>query len=272
MNAEQVPTTHKPTTVGIIGYGRFGRVLADGLREDFTLRIHDPFADFSATNDQSVPLAEAAACDAVWCCVPIIHFEQVIAKTAPYLRSGALLLDVCSVKLYPEAVMKRLVASDVSVLPTHPMFGPDTAKHGWRDLPLVICPTSATSATSATNDEVSTGAAYRQSVQFWQHYLAERKGCRVVAMSSEEHDRTTAYTLCLTQLLGRVLGNIGIKASAIDAQSFTHLLRMKEISYNDSMELLIGLHRYNPFAAEMRRRLQEEFSAVEPFLQAHDSA
>ncbi len=251
-----------PTTVGIIGYGRFGRVLADGLRNDFTLHIHDPFADFSATNDQSVPLAEAAACDAVWCCVPIIHFEQVVAKTVPYLRSGALLLDVCSVKLYPEAVMKRLVADDVFVLPTHPMFGPDTAKHGWQDLPLVICP---------MQDRENTSKAYQESVQFWQHYLAERKGCRVVAMSSEEHDRTTAYTLCLTQLLGRVLGNIGIKASAIDAQSFTHLLRMKEISYNDSMELLIGLHRYNPFAAEMRRRLQEEFAAVEPFLQAHDS-
>jgi prephenate dehydrogenase len=248
-----------PATVGIIGFGRFGRVLADGLQHDFELRIHDPFADFTTTPHTASTLAQTAACDAVFFCVPIIHFEEAVANAAPHLCSGATVLDVCSVKMFPEHVMKRFVQEDVHIIPTHPMFGPDTAKQGWQDLPLAFCPLQ----TTASDD-----AAYKHSCTFWRTYFAQTKGCTVTELSSEEHDRITAYTLCLTQLLGRVLGNIGIKASPIDAQSFKHLLRMKEISYNDSMELLIGLHKYNPFAAEMRSRLQEEFWAVEPFLQA----
>jgi prephenate dehydrogenase len=273
MNTE-TDTKQPVSTVGIIGYGRFGRVLADGLRNDFSLRIHDPFAAFDNTPDTPSSLADTASSDAVFICVPIVHFEEVVRQTAPYLRAGSMLLDVCSVKLFPERVMKRYVADDVVILPTHPMFGPDTARAGgqelgWKDLPFVLCPLSEVSESLEQNhaQNHATNTASEAAVAFWRDYLTTQRGCRVVSMPSEEHDRITAYTLCLTQLLGRVLGNIGIKASDIDAQSFTHLLRMKEISYNDSMELLIGLHRYNPFAAEMRRRLREEFQAVEPFLQ-----
>jgi prephenate dehydrogenase len=256
MSAHLTSTYQTPTTVGIIGYGRFGRVLADGLCGDFALRIHDPLADFSNSPESSSSLAYTASSDAVFFCVPIIAFESVVAEAAPHLRSGATALDVCSVKMFPERVMKRLLRPDVHILPTHPMFGPDTAKQGWRGLPFALCPLSIESA------------AYKDSCAFWRTYFADTKGCAVTELSSEEHDRITATTLCLTQLLGRVLGNIGLQSSPIDAQSFKHLLRMKEISYNDSMELLIGLHKYNPFAAEMRQRLQAEFQAVEPFLQS----
>jgi prephenate dehydrogenase len=246
----------KPYSVGIIGYGRFGRVLASGLRDTFELRIHDPLADFTNSPEAASTLAHTASSDAVFFCVPILVFESVVAESAPYLRSGATALDVCSVKIFPEQVMKRLLGDTVHIVPTHPMFGPDTAKHGWNGLPLAFCP------------DQNGSPEYQHSCTFWRTFFLEAKGCAVTELSSEEHDRITAYTLCLTQLLGRVLGNIGIKESPIDAQSFKHLLRMKEISYNDSMELLIGLHKYNPFAAEMRSRLQEEFQAVEPFLQA----
>jgi prephenate dehydrogenase len=292
MTTRELPSV-APQTVGIIGYGRFGRVLAAGLREDFAssgaLRIYDPLADFTNSPEPASTLAQAAASDAVFVCVPVLAFERTVAEVVPHLRTGATLLDVCSVKLYPERVMREQVLkrfagerfagvdgvhaananapqanpssststsadATVHILPTHPMFGPDTAKNGWAGLPMALCPTD------------STHPAYKAQSGFWRDYFAEKKGCVVTELSSEEHDRITAYTLCLTQLLGRVLGNIGITSSPIDAQSFTHLLRMKEISYNDSMELLVGLHRYNPFAKEMRERLRAEFDAVEPFL------
>jgi prephenate dehydrogenase len=254
-NFVQSPAQNPARSVGIIGYGRFGRVLADGLRGDFELRIHDPLADFSHSPEPASNLAHTASSDAVFVCVPIVAFERVIAQAAPHLCSGATVLDVCSVKMFPEQVMKRLLRPDIHIVPTHPMFGPDTAKNGWRELPLALCPLPNNSA------------AYKESCDFWRTYFANVKGCAVTELSSEEHDRITAHTLCLTQLLGRVLGNIGLQSSPIDAQSFKHLLKMKEISYNDSMELLIGLHKYNPFASAMRQRLREEFQAVEPFLQ-----
>ncbi len=271
---EQKTTPHVTVkTVGIIGFGRFGRLLAQGLAQDFELRVYDSNPEAAQLHTHFHSLNEVASSDAVFLCVPIIAFEETVRAIAPFLRSGTLVLDVCSVKLFPEQVMKSLLPEDVYILPTHPMFGPDSAKHGWTGLPFVLCPveqslvlghSSLVLGKEASKREAH-NARYQQLCAFWREYLAERKQCKVVEMSSEEHDRTTAYTLCLTQLLGRALGNIGIKPSAIDAQSFKYLLQMKEISYNDSMDLLIGLHTYNPFAAAMRQRLRGELEALEPY-------
>jgi prephenate dehydrogenase len=243
-------------TIGIIGYGRFGKLLAASLSEDFQILVFDSALSPASLGERihAVSLSSALVADCVFLCVPIVALESVVREIAPFLPEGTPVLDVCSVKLHPARVMREHLRARAPILPTHPMFGPISAKDGWTNLPFVLCPED-----DATPDEIAL-------LEFWSAYIATKQNARVITMSADEHDRTTAYNLCLTQLLGRVLGNIGIQASPIDAQSFKHLLSMKDMSYSDSMELLIGMHRYNPYSAEMRGRLRGELEHIEMIL------
>ena len=135
------------------------------------------------------------------------------------------------------------------MLPSHPMFGPDSIKKGLKDLPIVFC-------TEKTPPEISA---------YWQGYFRS-KGLKVVEMSAEQHDRTTAYSLCLTQYLGRIIGRMGVISTEIDMQSFKNLMQMKEISCNDSLELLQDLSTLNPYAKEMRNHLKKELLALDNLL------
>jgi prephenate dehydrogenase len=60
------------------------------------------------------------------------------------VEAGTTVLDTCSVKSHPAAVMGRLLGPDVSALATHPMFGPDSAGNGLAGLPMVMCPVRVT--------------------------------------------------------------------------------------------------------------------------------
>jgi prephenate dehydrogenase len=244
-------------SVGIIGFGRFGMLLAHSLRHDFSVRAYDallPSEYITSSGIEAAALQEVCASDSVFLCVPIMKFEETVRSIIPYITQGTAVLDVCSVKVAPADIMHEHLGKKAVLLPTHPMFGPISAQFGWDNLPFVLCP------------EPSPSPEVQALVNFWSDYIGHRQRARPIVMTPDEHDRTTAYNLCLTQLLGRVLGNMSIDTSPIDAQSFKYLMQMKEISYSDSMELLVGMHRFNPYASEMRSRLRDEFASLENFL------
>jgi prephenate dehydrogenase len=241
-------------SVGIVGYGRFGALLGHSIRNDFTIRAYDALLTaehITSTGIEAASLQEVCASDCVFLCVPILKFEETVQRIEPFIAQGTAVLDVCSVKVVPAEMMRRHLGNKAIILPTHPMFGPVSAQYGWDNLPFVLCP------------EATPSPAEQVLVSFWSEYIEYVQRARTVVMTPDEHDRITAYNLCLTQLLGRVLGNIGIDTSPIDAQSFKYLMQMKEISYSDSMELLVGMHRFNPYANEMRSRLRDEFASLE---------
>ena len=114
-------------------------------------------------------------------------------------------------------------------------------------MPFVLCLEKETS-------DVATDFLY--------DYLS-RRGLRVVKMSCEEHDRTTAYSLCVSQFIGRLLNGIGVKDSNIDTDNFKNLLKTKQIAMSDTFDLFKGLQLYNPFAKEMRMKVKEEMKKIE---------
>jgi chorismate mutase/prephenate dehydrogenase len=75
--------------------------------------------------DSGPPAAEVAAShDLVLVAVPIAQTERVIREVGPFVRRGACLVDVTSVKKAPLAAMLAATAPEVDVVGTHPMFGP----------------------------------------------------------------------------------------------------------------------------------------------------
>ena len=114
--------------VGVYGLGRFGSFWARVLARHAEVRAWS--RDSSHPAPPGVTLVgedEVLREPAVFFCVAISAFEEVLLRTAPRIPSGTLVMDTCSVKSHPAALMERLLAPGVSVLATHPMFGPDSA-------------------------------------------------------------------------------------------------------------------------------------------------
>ncbi|MCH8327664.1 MAG: prephenate dehydrogenase/arogenate dehydrogenase family protein [Candidatus Marinimicrobia bacterium] len=222
--------------VGIIGYGRFGKILARMLQPDFDLIVHDKVSETPPDGDSVGPKfvsrEEIVQAQAIFIAVPIRDFKQVIADLAPRLKMGTTVLDVCSVKVYPALVMQEHLPEGIHAIATHPLFGPDSTRDSWDNLPMVIHPVNA-------DDDIYHG---------WLEYFRE-KGLNMQEMSPEEHDRMAAHSQGITHFIGRVLEEVGIKPTPIDTEGFRDLQMVVEQTCHDSMALFRDLQRFNPYTA-----------------------
>jgi len=235
----------KQQDVGIIGYGRFGRLWADVLSPHVRVAVTDRVA---YAGPQFLPFAElCATSETIFLCVPINQVEDVVQAMAPHLKPGTAVIDTCSVKVHPANVLTKQLGrrTDLTLIATHPMFGPDSAARGVNGLPMVVW--------QLAGDE----AVYAQ----WLGFFREL-GIRTVELSPDEHDRLAAYSQGVTHYVGRVLSKLDLRATPIDTQGFTILRSLIEQTCNDSWELFQDLQTYNPYTREMRVRLQEALAEV----------
>lgn len=115
----------------------------------------------------------------------------------------------------------------VSILCTHPMFGPDSGKYGWYNLPLVYDDSMVLLETSLSDHDDYDSK--------WWLGLFEKCGCRLVKMTSSDHDKIAAATQFITHLTGRVLGGITPKlhTTNIDTLGFRSLIKLMNNTIND---------------------------------------
>lgn len=234
-------------TLGIIGYGAFGRLAAATLADRFDVRIHDsaPVAARSGDDGPAVlPLAFVAASDVVLLCVPVQVMESVIAAIAGHVRPGATVIDVASVKVLPSRWLAAHIPATTHIVATHPLFGPQSAAlHGLPGRQLVICP--------IRGDRHERVAA-----------LGEELGLRVRLASAEDHDREMAYVQALTHLIGRTLAEMKIPDEALKTQSYQHLIDLTGLIGTDSFELFSAIQTLNPHAPPVVERFVREADAL----------
>ena len=134
-------TTTSPGTVGLLGYGHFGRALAE-LVLDADLAVHacDPVAEIPRDLRAATPAQLADTCELIILAVPIPAFGGVLADLRPHLHDRHLVIDVASVKRPSINAMTELLGSDIPWVATHPLFGPASIARGERPLRAVVCP------------------------------------------------------------------------------------------------------------------------------------
>lgn len=241
----------KNSAVSIVGYGRFGKVLHQLLKDDFSVTIYrrSKIVDRTEFNQNTVvaqSLEDIYKNDVVFFAVPIDSFDQVISEHKQYFRDGHLLIDVLSVKLYPARILsKHLRGTTIQALLTHPMFGPDSSKEGFDGLPMIIDKFIA----DATN------------YNFWKEYFISKQ-LRVIEMNAQQHDKLAANSQGLTHFLGRLLDNFGLQSTPIDSLGTKKLLEITEQTCNDSWQLFSNLQHYNPYTGQMRLKLGKKFDAL----------
>ena len=93
------------TKIGIIGFGRFGKILAEILSTENEIFIHDP----KGINGEyhKLSLSEIVKCEILFVAVPICEFENVIKSLQKLSLQNTTIIDVCSVKIHPVMVMER---------------------------------------------------------------------------------------------------------------------------------------------------------------------
>ena len=126
--------------IGIVGFGRFGRFAAEILRKDFPVSVFDRKIPSGQGGVHFATLGEVARKPCLLLCVPISQVERVCRRLGPLLTPGQLVMDTCSVKEAPLRLMLDLFPESVEVLGTHPLFGPETGRHGIAGLEVVLCP------------------------------------------------------------------------------------------------------------------------------------
>ncbi|HEV7353674.1 MAG TPA: prephenate dehydrogenase/arogenate dehydrogenase family protein [Brevundimonas sp.] len=228
------------STVGLLGFGAFGRLTAHHLQPWFALRVHDPYTpvptDPAGRGLAPATLAEAAACDVVILAVPVPALAATVAAIRPHLRPGALVLDVGSVKLEPSAIMAAGLPEHVEILATHPLFGPQSARDGVRGLGIALCP--------VRSPGVRRVAAF----------LRRALGLKVHITTADAHDREAAMVQGLTHLIARILVEMEPLPRTLTTRSFSHLMQAVEMVRHDAPEVFLAIERANPHAKAVRDR------------------
>jgi prephenate dehydrogenase len=224
--------------IGIIGFGRFGKLTATYLAEDFEVVVYDSGANASritATGARPASLSETCAQKILILCVPISVFAETLQKIVPLLKPDTVVVDVCSVKVHPVKEMRQNLPKEVSILATHPMFGPDSASDSLVGRKIVLC-------------KVRIPEEIYLKIK---RYLAKRQ-LYLIETTPEKHDEQIAVSLALTHFIGRSLSAFGARPKEIDTEGYQRLLHVLEVVENDTWQLFEDMNTYNPFARKYR--------------------
>ncbi|XP_078436011.1 arogenate dehydrogenase 1, chloroplastic-like [Wolffia australiana] len=241
--------------IGIVGFGSFAQFLAAAMRRQGHSLFATSRSDYSLQCSQMgiIFLRDAAELlemeiEVVLICTSIVSLEQVLRSLPVHgcRRGPRLFVDVLSVKQHPRDLLLQSLPEEGDVLCTHPMFGPESGKHGWAGLPLVF--------------ERVRIREQGLCAEFLDIFRLE--GCRMVEMPCEEHDRIAARSQFLTHTVGRVLSEMELEATPIDTKGFQALLQLRDNTTRDSLDLYLGLFRHNKFAMEELEKLEAAFQSV----------
>ncbi len=237
-------------TIGIIGFGRFGKLVTKYLAKDFEVKVFDKHNN---NNDEikrlcakPSSLEKASKSEIVIPCIPISAFKDTIEKIKPFLKKNAIMIDVCSVKEYPINLMKQILPKNIQILATHPMFGPDSASDSLSGRKIVVCKTRIEDNT------------YQQIIDYLKSI-----GLIVIETTPEQHDKDMAETLILTHFIGRGLLEFKAVPKEIDTEGYKRLMHILSTVKNDTWQLFEDMNQYNDYAEQTRKKFIEALNKVE---------
>ena len=232
-------------SVGVIGLGRFGKVLVNILQKGYTISAYDIHDKAPMSNVSFCTLDKVLEERVIFIAVPIRGFDSLIKEISTKLKPGTTLIDVCSVKSYPVDIMLKYINTKIGIIATHPMFGPDSF---------------------STNTKLKMMMYNVRDIgnQFliWSDYFSNQ-GIEIIEMSPDEHDRLAARSQGITHFLGRMLKQFGIQKTQIDTQGFKDLLDLVDQTCNDTWDLYTDLQLYNPHTLDTITELRKSTESLD---------
>lgn len=233
-------------TLGVIGVGAFGEFMLKYLIPYFNVSIFDSHRDLSTVgetyNVEICDLNYVCDCDIIVLCVPVVHMEEAMASIQHKLKKGQLIVDLCSVKVNPVKLMKEQLPRGVEFISLHPLFGPQSGKHGISGSNITMCDVGMTNRTDCIRK-----------------FLTDTLHLKLHETSPEQHDREMAYVQGLTHMIAKVYSRMDVPSIHQKTKTYTLLEEMVEMIRYDSDELFLAIQRDNPYVEETKQRM---FQAV----------
>ncbi|PWA84366.1 bifunctional chorismate mutase/prephenate dehydrogenase T-protein [Artemisia annua] len=252
-------TSTRALKIGVIGFGPFAQFLAKTMikqghlisatsRSDHSGIAGNLGVDFYRDMEEFMGLEH----DVILICTSIMSLSDVV-NSIPFhcLKRPTLFADVLSVKEHPRQILLQEVPEDSDLVCTHPMFGPESGKDGWKDLKFMY-------ERVRVRDEGLCSSFLN---------IFEHEGCKMLEMSCEEHDRLAAESQFVTHTIGRMLSEMHITNTPIDTKGFEKLVQVKENTENDSFDLYSGLYIHNRFAKQQMKNLESALQRVKESLE-----
>ena len=236
----------KIETVGLLGFGRFGRMAYEYLRRDKEVRVYDSDSSQLQGIAEATTFEEAVSAPLIVLCVPISAMEDTCKKMAPLLREGQIVVDTCSVKKRPLEWMATHFPESVQILGTHPLFGPDSGKEGVAGLKIALCP----------------ARIEQESYHSIQHYL-HRLQLVTVEVTAQEHDQQIAKSQAVFHLIAQVMKQLRWASQDISTPGPEAFDRLVKTVQQDTNQLFLDIERENPYAAEWRQRFIQEVLSLD---------
>lgn len=224
-------------TVGIVGFGAFGALMARHLAPHCDLLAFDPVPrEANGVPVTSCEVPEIARCDVAILAVPVSCMADVIRTLRPHFRPGTVVIDVGSVKIAPVRAMLAELPSDVEIIGAHPLFGPQSAKNGVAGHRIAWCPVRGRSAGRIAA------------------FLRRTLGLDVIRTTPDAHDRQMAVVQGLTHLIAKVLVRMEPLPTRMATRSFDLILQATDMVRHDAPAVYEAIERANPHAAAVRER------------------
>lgn len=233
--------SNKKLTFGIIGYGRFGELWATYISKHGTVFVFDKKEKIVGKIPNIIPtdLKKTASANIVFLTMPISELEKCCKAIGPFLSPQTLVVDMCSVKIWPVMIMKRCLPKNQPILATHPLFGPDSEKinKGINGLKIVICPSKI-----------------KKVFEKKLINILKKLKLKIIIASPEEHDRQMANSQALVHFIGRGLARLKLNPQEIYTPDYNSLMRINQMVNNDTWQLFFDMQSKNPFTSAIRQK------------------
>ena len=197
--------------------------------------------------------------DRVLICVAISAFEGIIKTVAPSIRGGQVVMDICSIKESPVAIMHKHIKRGV-ILGTHPVFGPGSK--GVKNKAFILTPTNA---------------AEKEFAETFKDWLEQRKA-RVFVVSPRKHDELMSVVLGLPHFFGVVACDALLEQAdyaetkKVAGTTYRMLFTLAEATALENPELFASLQLSLPEIAKLEGRFIEKAHEWLKLMQQKDPA
>lgn len=231
----------------LIGYGRFGKLFYKFFKSDFDFQIYDKEISTNKIKVNSLSYFDNNV-EVIFFVVPISSYLEVAKKLKSKIKAESLIVELSSVKIYPLKILKTYFSKN-NILGIHPLFGPDSVQKSLKGHQAIII------------DDYNQNKLTDFVINSF-----ENKGIVLKYLNTREHDKLMAYSLCLTQFIGRALGKIKLPDLSVGTKGYFDLLNIITRTNNDTHQLFIDMNKYNPYSKSMRKKVIASFTEINNFL------
>jgi prephenate dehydrogenase len=220
-------------TIGIIGFGSFGKFLAEKLSPHVKILV---YSYSGKENEWTASLDEVVQADYLIPAIPLSAYETTLENIRHKIGTQTIVIDVCSVKEEPLRIIRSILPNQ-PVVSTHPLFGPESVIDSLEGHVLVLCPEDSDEAASIKLEKV-----------------ADSLGLEVIKMSAEEHDTEMAVVQGLTFFIAHSLKELHLHKQKLSTPSFQKLLQLANLEKHHSDELFLTIQAGNDKTKQIRRQ------------------